>query len=250
METKRQIRLNYTQEFKIACKINNLRHEELLQYFISHVSFYAFIGGSMEAIYLWATTVCIDFKEEYGGEAHPVTDQRIQEVSLKYIKKLTALNMDHGSPKTIAYYKNVFIMKEWASEMLPITDYEAAVETVDGGLLQLTFDFNLVCRMNGTQIQGLLQYFINKVSLARERALNLHKIVKTDPGTAFLLLLVSHHDSLRNRVVPQQEMYKKYALQLLKLDEKQGGEVRLENKIRNYNIFYLEWYNALNKNIN
>ncbi|MGY0040373.1 hypothetical protein [Pedobacter sp. NJ-S-72] len=159
METKRQIELNYTQEFKIACKINNLKPEELLQYFISHVSFYAFIGGNMEAIYLWATTVCIDFKEEYGGEPHPVTDHRIQEISLKYIKKLTALNMNYEAPETLENYNSVFIMKEWAAEMLPVTDYEKQVQSSDGVLLNLTFDFNLVCRMNGTEIQGLLQYF-------------------------------------------------------------------------------------------
>ncbi|PIH00455.1 hypothetical protein CS542_04535 [Pedobacter sp. IW39] len=43
---QRQIKLNYS-EFKIACKINNLKPEELLQYFISYV-FYAFIGGNMK----------------------------------------------------------------------------------------------------------------------------------------------------------------------------------------------------------
>ncbi|MBB5636157.1 hypothetical protein HDE68_002045 [Pedobacter cryoconitis] len=250
METKRRIELEYTQEFKIACKINNLRPEDLLQYFINHVSFYAFIGGNMEAIYLWATTVCIDFKEEYGGEPQPVTDHRIQEISLKYIKMLTALNMDDGAPKTLEHYNSVSIMKEWSVEMSPITNYETYVQISDEVLLQLTFDFNLVCRMNGTEIQGLLQYFINRISLARERALNLHRLIKTDPSTAFLLLLISQHENVKYKILPQQEMYKKFAARLLKLDEQQEGESNLENKIRNYNIFYLDWYNSLNKNIN
>ncbi|KIO76436.1 hypothetical protein TH53_14950 [Pedobacter lusitanus] len=250
METKRQIKLNYTQEFKIACKINNLKPEELLQYFISHVSFYAFIGGNMEALYLWATTVCIDFKEVYGGEPQPVTDHKIQEISLKYIKKLTALNMDDGAYKTLEYYNGISIMKEWSAEMLPFTDYELQIQISDESFLDLTFDFNLICRMNGSDIEALLQYFINRISLARERALNLHQHVKTDPSTAFLLLLISKHVSFRNKIMPQQEMYKKFTLQLLKLDEKQEGESNLENKIRNYNVFYLEWYNALNKNVN
>ncbi|MGY0040374.1 hypothetical protein [Pedobacter sp. NJ-S-72] len=86
--------------------------------------------------------------------------------------------------------------------------------------------------------------------MARERALNLHQLVKTDPSTAFLLLLLSKHENVKNKVLPQQEMYKKFAAGLLKLDEKQEEESNFENKIRNYNIFYLEWYNALNKNIN
>lgn len=250
METKRQIKLNYTQEFKIACKINNLKPEELLHYFISYVSFYAFIGGNMEPMYLWATTACIDFKEAHGGQPQPVNDHRIQEICLKYIKKLTTLNMSSGTYKIIAHYKIVSLMKEWSSEMLPITDYELEIQTDDGNLLELTFDFNLVCRMNGTKIQELLQYFINQISLARERALNLRQVVKTDPSTAFLLLLSSNHESLRNKILPQQDMYKKYAAQLQKLDEKLEWESNLENKIRNYNKFYLAWYNALNQNIN
>lgn len=250
METKRQIKLDYTQEFKIACKINNLRPEELLQYFISYVSFYAFIGGNMEAMYIWATTACIDFKEVHGGQSQQVNDHRIQEICLKYIKKLTALNMSSGASKMIAHYKIVSLMKKWSSEMLPITDYELEIETVDGYQLELSFDFNLVCRMNGTEIQELLQYFIDRISLARERALNLYQVVKTDPSTAFLMLLSSKHESFRNKILPQQEMYKKYAAQLQKLDERLEGESDLENKIRNYNKFYLAWYNALNQNIN
>lgn len=250
METKRQIKLNYTQEFKIACKINNLKPEELLQYFISYVSFYAFIGGNMEAMYFWATTTCIDFKETHGGQPQPVNDHRIQEICLKYIKKLTAMNMSSAASKIIEHQKIVSLMREWSSEMLPITDYELEIETVDGYQLKLSFDFNLVCRMNGTEIQELLQYFINQVSLARERALNLYRVVKTDPSTAFLLLLSSNHESFRNKILPQQEMYKKYAAQLQKLDEQQEGESSLENKIKNYNKFYLAWYNALNQHIN
>jgi len=247
METKRQIKLDYTREFTIACKINNLKPIELLQYFINHVSFYAFIGGEIDVTYLWATTVCIDFKEEYGGEVLRVTVPEIQEISLKYIKKLTALNLNGPPFSDTAAFQSILIMDEWSSEMLPYTDYEAEVMVINRELLNLTFDFNLICRMNGSEIQDLLQYFIDKISLARERAMNFHHFVKTDPSTAFLLLLVGHDESVKSRILPQQEMYKKYGLRLLELDNEQNEEDDFENRRRNYDTFYQEWYSALSR---
>ncbi|MBB6500464.1 hypothetical protein [Pedobacter cryoconitis] len=247
METKRQIKLNYTREFTIACKINNLKPIELLQYFINHVSFYAFIGGKIDVTYLWATTVCIDFKEEYGGEIIQVTIPEIQEISLKYIKKLTSLNLNEPFLSSTAAFQSILIMDEWSSEMLPFTDYEPEIMIFNGELLKLTFDFNLICRMNGSGIEELLQYFIDKVSLARERATNFHHFVKTDPSTAFLLLLVGHDESVRDRVLPQQEMYKKYGLRLLELDDEQNEEDNFENRMKNYDAFYQEWFSALNR---
>jgi len=247
MDVIGQIKLNYTEDFKIACKINNLKHEELLQYFIDHVSFYAFIGGDMELPYLWATTVSIDCKEVMGKKVEAVKDQRIQKISLRYIKMLTALHIEEDLSEGAVSAKSISLMKKWAVEMGPLTNYPAGIETSDGERLKLTFDLNLICSMNGINVQHLLQYFIDKISLANERAVNLIQPVKTDPSTAVLLLLVSGHEEVRNKILPHQEIYKKYGLWLLKLDKKQKEENNLENRIRNYSAFYLEWYNALSK---
>lgn len=250
MDVKEQIKLNYPEEFRIACKINNLRHAELLQYFIDHVSFYAFIGGEMDLPYLWATTVSIDCKEVRGKEVEVVADQKIREVSLKYIKKLTALTQKDDLGKSSQTLKSNALMKEWSAEMFDLTDYQKVCHTEAGEVFSITFDFNLLCRMNGIDINLLLQYFIDHISLARERAVNLLKEVKMDPSTAVLLIQVAHHEDVKNRVLPHQEIYKQYGLRLLKLDKKQKEEKDLEIRIKNYSDFYREWYHALNKNIN
>lgn len=247
MDVIGQIKLSYTEDFKIACKINNLEHERLLQYFIDHVSFYAFIGGDMELPYLWATTVSIDCKEIMGKKVEAVKDQGIQKISLKYIKMLTALNIEEDLSASAASAKSISLMKTWAAEMGPLANYPAGIQTSSGEELKLTFDFNLICSMNGVSVQHQLQYFIDKISLANERAVNLIQPVKTDPSTAVLLLLVSRHEGVRDKILPHQELYKKYGLWLLKLDKKQKEENDLENRIRNYSAFYLEWYNALSK---
>jgi len=250
MNSIEEIKLNYTEDFKIGCKLNNLTHEELLQYFIDHVSFYAFIGGNMEQVYLWATNVSIDCKELVGGAAEVVTDQKVQDLSLKYIKKLTGLSKEADLSKSLETIKSLSIMKAWAAEMLPLTDYLIDVTINSEESLKLSFDFNLLCRMNGISVQVLLQYFVDHVSLARERAVNLNNLVKTDPSTAVLLLLVSSHDELKDRIMPQQDIYKQYGLKLLRLDKKQKRMESLEAKIINYNIFYREWYRALHNHVN
>lgn len=250
MNTKAQIKLNYPEEFRIACKINNLRHEELIQYFIDHVSFYAFIGGDMEPPFLWATAVSIECKDVLNRRVETVTDPKIQEISLKYIKKLTALHLDTDYVLGREARESVFLMKEWAEEMLPLTDYHLNVHTEEDHSFSLTFDFNLVCRLNGIEVELLLQHFMDSVSLARERAVNVIEEIKITPSVAVLLLLVGDHEEVKNRILPQQEIYKKYGLQLLKLDKKQKREFDLENRIQAYGAFYREWYNALNQNVN
>ena len=250
MNTKEEIKLNYPEEFRIACKINNLRHEELVQYFIDHVSFYAFIGGDMEAPYLWATTVSTNCKSFNGNEVQIIKDPEIQAISLKYVKKLTAINLDRTLTIQKETFKSISLMKQWAVEMTPLTNYQLNLRTTNGEVFKLSFDFNLLCRMNGIDITTLLQYFIDHVSLAKERAQNIIKTVKTDPSTAVLLLLVSSHEKIRNKILPQQDVYKQFCLKILKVDRLQREERSLEARIRNYTQFYREWYNALNKNIN
>lgn len=246
MDVIGQIKLNYTEEFKIACKINNLKHEELLQFFIDHVSFYAFIGGDMEVAYLWGTTVTVDcIGEVENTVAETVKDQHIREISLKYIRMLTSLNLETAGDKKVLSQRSISIMKEWSLEMYSVAHYLNWVETPFGDRLRLNFDFNLLCSMNGISIDQHLQYFINHISLAKERAVNLFQTLKTDPSTALLLFLVSSHEEIKDRILPNQDLYKKYGLWLLKLDRKQREENNLENRIHNYRIFYRDWYNAL-----
>jgi len=246
MESIRQIRLNYREEFSIACTINNINYVDLLQYFVDHVSFYVFIGGNTTAAYLWATQVCVECKEAFGARVETIKDQKVQQVALKFIKKLTALidYTDHIESTS----KSNSLMKMWEQEMLPLTaTYINQIELPNKGELQLSFDFNLLCSMNGISIQNQLQYFIDHLSLAMERATNLLEIIKTSPSVAVLLSLISSEEVVKNRTLPKQAIYRKYGLQLLKLDKKQKEENNLENRILNYRTFYLDWYHALNK---
>ena len=91
MDSKGRDSLAYTDDFRIACTINNLKQEDVLQYFINRVSFYAFNGGEMEAVSLWATSIVIDCKKEVNAEVKAVTDRKVKRISLKYILMLSEL---------------------------------------------------------------------------------------------------------------------------------------------------------------
>jgi hypothetical protein len=245
MDSKRQIELSYTEDFVIACTINNLNYTELLQYFIDHVSFYGFIGGDVAAAYLWATTVCIESREDIGREVKVVTDKTVKQISLKYIQMLTALirQTDHLATET----KSRELMKAWSGEMLFLTNYLGNVELAGTAKLSLSFDFNLLCSMSGITIQEQLQYFIDHISLARQRASSLLHGTNNDPSTALLLSWVSSDKKVKGKLLPQQHIYRKYGLQLLKLDITQREESDLATRILNYRAFYQDWYHALNR---
>ena len=240
------MKLNFTEDFKIACKINNLKHEELIQYFVDHVSFYTFIGGEMGPVNQWATKVCIDCENVFDGIVDRENDNEIRRISLKYIKKLTALSLGDEITAEEKMMHSGVLIEQWSQEMSPLTNYKKELDLGEGKLLYLTFEFSLLCKMNGVIFEQLIQCFIDSISLAKERAVNLHEMVEINSGMAVLLLILISNNEVKNRIMPHQEIYKKYGLGLLKLDKKQREEFNLQNRIDAYRSFYLEWYNALN----
>ena len=240
------MKLTYTEDFKIACKINNLKHEELLQYYIDHVSFYAFIGGETDLVYHWANQVNIECEKIFDGVTDEHVNDSIQKIILKYVKQLAGLSINDKLSKEDKIESSVVIMKAWSIEMIPLINYERQFNIGDGHLLDLTFDFNLLCRVNGISLTQSLQWFIDNISLARERSINLLDTVKTNPSMAVLLLVIISNNEIKDRIMPHQEIYKKYGLQLLKLDKKQRQEPNIRERTNVYSAFYLDWYNTLN----
>lgn len=116
MTVKNRTKLNYSSEFRIACKINNITKEEIIQYLIDHVSFYAFIGGDMGTAYLWATTVAVECKDFLNSPMQNESDSRIKEISLKYIKKLTNLSMSSKFRRQEESEKSLQLMKTGQSK--------------------------------------------------------------------------------------------------------------------------------------
>ncbi|QNK62158.1 hypothetical protein H7F33_16655 [Pedobacter sp. PAMC26386] len=250
MDSKERVRLNYTEDFRVACTINNLKHEEVLQFFINKVSFYAFNGGEMGAVSLWSTSIVVDCKAAVHGETQAVTDRKVKRISLKYILMLGELN-DNAYLSTVDKMKESYLlMKEWENDMLPLVDYSTSFQLEHDRSLFLTFDFNLLCRMNGIVAEQVLQYFMNNISMACDRAINLIDFVETNSCMSLFGMMRLSLGDQKNRIPIHQEIHKWYGEKLLLLDDRLKKEENLDKRIAVYRAFYKEWYNSLRKNIN
>ena len=248
MESKEQFGLIYADDFSIACTINNFKKEEVLQYFINRVSFYAFNGGEMEAAALCATRIVVDCKTVNHGQISPVADRKIQLISLKYIAKLSDLEDSIYYSAADKMKESFLIMKEWEAEMTPYVDYPKTFEMGDENFLILTFDFNLLCKMNGITAEQVLQYFIDGISLAEERAGEISGIEK-DIRMALFRIMVISRSMKKDRPAIEQDIYDWYADRLLSLDERLKKAEGMDKKVSVYRAFYSEWYMTLKRNI-
>jgi hypothetical protein len=238
-------KLHYTKDFIIACRINNLKPAALLQYFIDHISFYSFLGGEMESVYLWATQVVTDCIVPPGTHVAATSNAGLRDISLKYIKLLTALLFEEGSARSAETEKSTTIMKKWASEVSPYTDYAGGTITRSGEIVRFSFDLNLICSLKGITVHEVLQAFINDISLSADRGRNLFQNTRTTPAMMVLLVLLSSHDAIKDRILPHQHIYRKFGLRLLKIDKMLKKEPGVQERINHYNIFYHQWYTAL-----
>lgn len=245
MDSKRQFGLTYTDDFSVACAINNLNPEDLLQYFINRTSFYAFNGGEMDAITLLATRVIVDCNHAYQAEVIAAKNREEQLTALKYIGLLSDLSFKDHLSAIDKMKESFYLMREWENELLQTIDFPKTYEIDEDHFLILTFDFNLLCRINGISAKQALQYFIDNLSLAKDRAQSTFGFEPNDASVPlFKLFLVSR--SVKNISVFQ-DIHDWYSERLLALDVRLKKEVGIEERIGIYRAFYAEWYQAVKK---
>lgn len=249
MDSKGQIRLNYTEDFRVACGINNLQQEDVLQYFINKVSFYAFNGGEMDATSVLATNIVLECVQETGGHLVPLQDKKIRKIFLKHMRYLTKLNANRHLNVVEKMQESIYLMEEWAMEMLPLADYEKSIKIDDEKSLILTFDFNLLCKINGLDSIQVVQYFIDKISLPVERAVNLNGFVKAESCMVFMQMMLTGKYQ-RSNFILDKALSKIYVSKLQDLDERLKKVKELGIRISAYRAFYHEWYHESRKNIN
>ena len=248
MDSKQVLRLNYTEDFRVACRINGVSCDEVLQYFINKVSFYAFNGGEMDASAMVATNIILECKEDLGSNLVPVKDRKVQRVFIKHIEILSKL-ADNPHLNTLEKIQESFyLMEEWALEMLPLVDYEIAVLAEDGVSLVISFDFNLLCKVNGLEVINVLQYFIDRISLPVDRALNLQGHVKTESSLVLLEMLLIGRSHADQKII-KTETYERFREKLDDLDGWLADEKSVDARIHAYRVFYLGWYNTLVKGL-
>lgn len=250
MEVHTNINLNYTEEFRVACTINNLKFEEVLQLFINHVSFYVFYGGEMDLIYQLSTQVLTDFKLKFNPKVLDSSNCAFGSIAKSYIEKLMILSADPELTVRMRASKSISIMENCSNDLQVLLDTPDKIGINGRCILDMPFNFNLLCELNGIDSKLLLQYFIDHTSLARDRAMNLEESVEVYPSTAVVLLMLVCNETQKRKKLPQEKIYVTYGLKLLDLDDELEGETNMGYKIKLYRQFYAEWYNALRVIVN
>jgi hypothetical protein len=113
--------------------------------------------------------------------------------------------------------------------------------------LRFSFDLNLICSLKGLTVSEVLQAFIHDISLAADRGRNLFQNTRTTPAMMVLLLLLSSHEAIKDRILPHQHIYREFGLRLLEIDKMLKEEPGVQQRINHYNIFYHQWYTALKR---
>ena len=250
MDFKGQFRFNYTEDFRVACAINNLKYKDVLQYFVDNVSFYAFNGGDMEPVILWATDIIIDCREAIDQEIEPEKDQKVRRIALKYILLLNELSEGMKLSPSAKLKESVTLMEEWKQEAQPYSKDVESFPLDDTNAVKLTFDFIQVCKMNGVTVAQALQYYIDHISLPQDKAVNLLEYVNTHPCMALFGTMMSVHSSKIEKIPVTHDIQLLFAKRLLLLDEALKEEDNVAKRIVKYREFYAEWHAALRKYTN
>lgn len=250
MKSTQAINLNYTEEFRIACTINHIRFEIVLQNFIDQVSFYVFSGGDAGALSKWATKVMTDFIGKFNLTPSLGLDTEMQAISTRYSVQLKSIIDNKQISAESKISAGILIMEDWSAEVVPSADYPVEILLNDHHMLRFPFNFRILSMMNGIDTEQLLQYFIDNISLAADRAMNLYQVTVVNPSTCVLLLMLVKDEKSKRKPLPQEHIYVKYALRLLDLDEEMEEETNTEYRLDKYKKFYAEWYNALRVTIN
>lgn len=246
MDSKQQSRLNYTEDFSVACRINGINCDEMLQYFINKVSFYVYNGGEMDAAAMMATRIILECKEEKGSKLEPLTDKKVKRLFLKHILLLSKL-ADNSHLSTLEkIQESYYLMEEWAQEAMPLVNYETTLP-VEEGFVSISFDFNLLCKINGLEIITPLQYFIDRMSLAVDRAVRLHHDVQPERSMALLEMRIMATN--RSAPIISTEIHERYMDKLKDLDGWLSDVDDVEVRIKAYRNLYREWCEMLYKQL-
>lgn len=248
MERGGKFGLNYPEDFKVACAVHYFRQEEVLQYFINRVSFYAFNGGEMEAVALFATNIILKCKLECSAEILPVQDKRVERTVIKYIRLLSNLSDRSGLPLVDKMEQSFRLMQEWEAAMSPLVNYPERMYLDDDHFLSLTFDFSLLCHMNGVGVNQILQYFIDHISLPVQRAGGAAEA--GNPVMSLFSIMLMNRAMNPIKQPNQQNVQNFYLHQLYELDMRMIDESDSISKQQAYRKLYAEWYDSLNQNIN
>ncbi len=129
-----------------------------LQEIIDHSSFYALFGGKANHLSIEVAHMTFKCMAYYNKKIHREKDNKVLKIGAKYLEYLQALKLDNQIAVRDQIKTSAALMKRWEEEVQPFVNYPAELE-VNGELMRLNFDFNLMCAICDLEPGMLLSYF-------------------------------------------------------------------------------------------
>lgn len=256
MSNQRLDILNISTEFRIACVLNNLEMQQVLQIFIDHVSFYFSLCEGYLPGYTEATRVISEFSVRKDKNSQTQIDKNLsagrsstwnREMSIKYIRQLIKLAYTSSSTESVKHKKSLNIVNKLFNAMGNLQVCPECIYLDEHRKLIFNSDFRIICEMHNISPKFYLEYFMARISLAEIQA-RISLNAPTDNGamTIFFKILNGLGGIHWEKLTVTEEMVN-YIDAVQQLNAAHYIIRNLEKRISVYREFYLYHYNQITK---
>ncbi|MBB6498475.1 hypothetical protein [Pedobacter cryoconitis] len=150
--------LCYPEDFRITTTATKIDVRSLLQEFVDAVSFYAFFSG--QADQAGAVQVDIIWDCLLSDKGNAIKGVAMSDITRFYMSFFTALYYEEDLSDKEKLKRSRIIMRQWENEYAMVNDISSEIRLEDGSVLELSFDFKMVCKISGLLPEEILEYFM------------------------------------------------------------------------------------------
>lgn len=162
--------LDFPEDFRAACLIHQLAHEEILQHFIDSVSFCAPFLPTNQEFKTIASAVVNHYVDTLDESVFPDHTTANTELALQFLREIVIITQVAGFRKNDKERACNDVIDRWyrAFDRKIITSDHLQFDEIS---LKLSRDFILYCEVSQVRPEAILQHFVNHISLPKAWAL-------------------------------------------------------------------------------
>ncbi len=272
--------ITYPEEFRITALITRMNTREMVQGFIDGISFYAFCGGYRKKPFTKKVSLkdskghthnCVvevkevswpDEKAEYlieviAGcmtshklEFYKETDPGLRGLQDKFLSLFHSLVSDFSIPQKERISLAKLYMKDWEEKQRPLLTFPEHMVLEGGDHINLSFEFNMVCRICNLSPKQVLCYYMNMLSIARVKA-GVQFIDENpdtdDAASPFGGAFFFNENEAINDSDLQKQVRRTYEQKFIVVHASLKREKDFKKRMATYQAFYQSWYDELVK---
>lgn len=229
-------------EFKIACTVHNLDVVEVLQSFVSHVSYYLIFSHDFIKGYRDATNAIAEFNNTHRAD-HDISSSIInnREYCHKRMKEIFGLTVLRQPPAKKRLKSEPLVKK--LLKGIAISKTTDKIYLDEESVIHLNADFRILCELFSVYPKEYLEYFMSKISLADHSARGGLMLYVENPSLAFFLRMTEGIEKPRMTRRQLTETDINFIDRIQELNVELFIYRRLEQRIEIFREVYLDYYN-------